>query len=180
MSEQPEETAEALVAALIELDQHIGRLGWDQPPRLFALVKSARLLEAEPQLAEHLGVSGVDDLLPGALSSIEQEQFNPQQNPDLEAVLARVMWPESVDGCAFSCVRTFLPADLQDQIPDDPDEAADFVAEHPRREELRLVAGVLRDGSRHAVARLVSHPNELLGGPDLAPGVLSALASTLR
>ena len=62
----------------------------------------------------------------------------------------------------------------------DPDEAADFVAEHPRREELRLVAGVLRDGSRHAVARLVSHPNELLGGPDLAPGVLSALASTLR
>lgn len=175
----PLDTADALIAALVELDQHVGRLGWDQPPRLFALVRSEQLLAAEPQLADALGVRGVEDLLPGALSSIEQEGFNPQQSPDLEAVLQRVMWPESVDGCALSCVRTFLPPHLSDQIPDDPRDAADFVAEHPEREELRLVAGVLRAGPRHAVARLVSHPDDLLGGPDLAPGVLSALAATL-
>ncbi|WP_142093482.1 PPA1309 family protein [Propioniferax innocua] len=176
---EPIEDEEALIAALVELDHHVGRLGWDQPPRLFALVRSASLLEAEPQLAEHLGVESADELVPGALSSIEQEGFNPKQDPDLEAVLGRVMWPEDVDGCALSCVRTFLPQALQNEIPEDPVEAADFVAEHPEREEIRLVAGVLRGGSQHAVARLVSHPDDLLGGKDLAPGVLSALASTL-
>ena len=180
MTAEPVDAREALVASLIELDHHVGRLGWEQPARLFALVHSADLLAREPQLGEQLGVSTADDLVPGALSSIEQEGFNPTGDLDLPAVLARVMWPEEVDGCALSMVQTFLAKEYEDQIPEDPDLAAEFVQNHPERQELRLVAGVLRDGTQHAVARLASHRDELLGGPDLAPGVLAALATTLR
>ena len=46
--------SDALVAALLEVERHVGRLGWDQPARLFALVPTAELLAAEPSLAEHL------------------------------------------------------------------------------------------------------------------------------
>lgn len=175
----PDEATEALIAALIELDHHIDRLGWEQPPRLFALVRSADLLAAEPGLAEQLGISAPDELVPGALSSIEQETFAPPSDADLPAALERIMWPETVDGCALSCVRTFLPSGHEGEPPEDPDEAAAFVADHPDRAEIRLVAGVLRDGTQHAVARLASHPGDLLGGPELAPGVLSVLTSTL-
>ena len=43
--------ADALVAALLDLDRHVGRDGWDQPPRLFALVLNDVLAGAEPVLS---------------------------------------------------------------------------------------------------------------------------------
>lgn len=195
MTEQPATppgtpNSDALVAALIELEHHVGDAGWDQPARLFALVSSDALIAAEPQLAAHLGIRGsADGHPPGALTAIEQEDFRTAgveegaeplaDEADLEAVLGRIAWPETVDGCALAVERTFLPAGHEGQLPTDREQAARFVAEHPQREELRLVVGVLRDGTRHAVARLVSQPDELLGGEELAPGVAEVLAATL-
>lgn len=180
---------DALIAALIELEHHVGRSGWDQPARLFALVRNDELIGAEPELAEHLGLRGTAEGFPeGALSSIEQEDFRSVgaaeegrtiSESGLPEVLARIMWPDAVSGCALALERSFLPAGFEADLPDDPVEAEQFVATHPQRQDLRLVAGVLRDGSTHALARLVQSPEDLLSGPELAPGVLSALAATL-
>lgn len=176
-------TDDALIAALVELEHHVGRVGWDQPARLFALVRTSDLLAAEPQLAEHLGMPS-DGYPVGALSSIEQDDFRgaaADQKPDsdLLGALARIAWPETVEGCALALESSFLPARFEPDLPKDPSEAGRMVARHPERQDLRLVVGVLRGGAAHALARLVHHPEDLLSGPDLAPGVTSALAATL-
>ncbi|MDN5563995.1 hypothetical protein EDD41_0039 [Luteococcus japonicus] len=167
------EVPEALVAALVEIEHHVGSLGWEQPARLFALVRTVDLLAAEPQLADQLRVTSDD-----ALSSIEQDDFHDGEDP--MTALAKIQWSENVHGCAMSLERTFLPTGLEDQIPEDPQEAASFVANHPQRQDIRVVVGALRDGSSHGVARLVSQPEELLGGHDLVPALSRALSETLR
>lgn len=163
---------DALVASLVEIERHVSRLGWDQPARLFALVRTDALIKAEPHLAEHLTVTA-----PDALSSVEQEDFHGGE--DLVVALSRISWPATVTGCAIAVERTFLPSHLEGEIPDD-DTAAEFVAHHPERQDVRVVVGVLRDGSHHGLARLVSAPDELLGSDDLVPGLVQALAETLR
>jgi len=78
---------DALVAALIEVERHVGRYGWDQPARLFALVRTAELIAAEPSLADQL--TGAPD----GYSSIEQEDFTP--GDDLAETLAGIAWPDA-------------------------------------------------------------------------------------
>ncbi|MFT4107995.1 PPA1309 family protein [Propionicimonas sp.] len=164
---------DALVAALVEVERHVGRLGWDQPARLFALVRTADLLAAEPSLAAHL--SGAT---PDGFSSIEQEDFRP--GTDLAEALARITWPPTVAGCVLALERAFLPADAEEQLPTDPDEAARVVAAHPRRLDLRVVVGVTRDSDRYGVARVRGEDGDLLSGADLVPALASALAHTLE
>ena len=173
-----EEQRDALVAALVDLERHVGAAGWDQPPRLFALVLTDVFAAAEPALAADLGLrTTAEGAPPGALTAIEQESF--AATGDLVADLAALEWPDTVFGCAVSAERTFLPAGAEDQIPEDADAAAAFVAAHPDRQEIRVVVGADRVGHRHGVARLVSAPDELLGGADLVPGLGEALAHTL-
>lgn len=43
-----------LLSCAIETERYVAAAGWDQPPRLFALVETMRLLDAEPSLAEQL------------------------------------------------------------------------------------------------------------------------------
>lgn len=164
---------DALTAALIEIERYVARAGWAQPARLFALVPTAELLAAEPSLADQLHVD-----LPDALSSVEQDDFHVV--PDLLTALSRIAWPPSVAGCALSVERSFLPAADEPALPEDPDEAELFVAEHPHRQDIRLVAGVLRDGTQVSVARLVTNPEELLVGRQLVPALNTALADTLN
>ena len=38
MLKQPDQQTERLLAALVEIERFVGRAGWDQPARLFALV----------------------------------------------------------------------------------------------------------------------------------------------
>ena len=172
------EQRDALVAALVDLERHVGAGGWDQPPRLFALVLTDVFAAAEPGLAADLGLrTTADGAAPGALTAIEQESF--ATTGDLLDDLAALEWPDTVFGCAVSTERTFLPAAAEDQIPEDPEAAAAFVAAHPDRQEIRVVVGADRAGHRHGVARLVSAPDELLGGEDLVPGLGEALAHTL-
>lgn len=182
-------TDDALVAALVELEHHVGEAGWDQPARLFALVRTDELIAAEPELAAHLGLrSSAEGHPPNALSSIEQDDFRTigtgegpaASESALDQVLGRLTWPDAVAGCALAVERTFLPARFEADLPDDPEAAEKFVAEHPERQDLRLVVGVLRGGAAHCFARLVSNPEDLLSGPDLAPGVVSVLAATLE
>jgi hypothetical protein len=168
----------ALVAALIELERHVGQAGWDQPPRLFALVLTDVLASSEPALAAELGLRTTEaGGLAAALTAVEQEEFAP--GTDLGQALAGLEWPETVFGCALSLERTFLPAELEDQLPADLDEAAEVVARHPERQDIRVLVGVDRSGAHHGVARLVSRPEELLGGPELVPDLTTALAHTL-
>jgi hypothetical protein len=169
---------DALVAALIELERHVGQAGWDQPPRLFALVLTDVLAASEPALAAELGLrTTAAGGPPAALTAVEQDEFAP--GTDLGEALVGLEWPETVFGCALSLERTFLPAHLEDQLPGDLNEAADVVARHPERQDIRVVVGVDRSGQHHGVARLVSRPEELLGGPELVPDLTTALAHTL-
>ncbi|MBA3021436.1 MAG: hypothetical protein FP817_10055 [Propionicimonas sp.] len=165
--------SDRLLAALVEVERHVGRLGWDQPARLFALVKTADLIAAEPHLAEQLKAAASD-----GFSSVEQETFRP--GADLAEALAQIAWPPAVTGCVLSLERAFLPADAESELPDDLDQAAQIVAEHPDRLELRVVVGVTRDGLRHGVARVRDGEGELLGGSDLVPALADALAHTFE
>jgi hypothetical protein len=163
---------DALVAALLEVERHVGRSGWDQPVRLFALVRTGDLIVAEPSLADQL--TGAPD----GYSSIEQEDFHP--GDDLAQTLAGIAWPDSVAGCVLALERAFLPADAEIDLPEDPDAAALVVAAHPRRLDLRVVVGVSRDGATHGVARVRGENGDLLGGTDLVPALAAALAHTLE
>ena len=178
MTDTDPDSADALLAALLDLDRHVGRDGWDQPPRLFALVLNDVLAEAEPVLSREMGLRATKDGgLPGALTAIEQDEF--VSSGDLIRDLAHLEWPETVYGCALATVRLFLPADSDMDLPADPAAAAAAVAKHPQRQEIRVVLGADRAGNRHGVARLAAQPDELLGAPDLVPGLAAALAHTL-
>ena len=165
---------DALVASLLEIERHVAHLGWDQPARLFALVPTVELLAAEPALAAQ--VSRRPDAPSDALSAVEQDEF--KAGEDILGDLDRISWPSTVQGCAIALERTFVPADVEADIPDDEDAAADFVAHHPRRQDVRVVVGTTRDGLGHGVARLRDQPDDLLGGADLVPGLTRALART--
>ncbi|SDR87747.1 PPA1309 family protein [Microlunatus soli] len=177
-TDQGADGSDALVAALLELERHVGQGGWDQPPRLFALVRTDAVIAAEPQLVEQLGLRGsADGGHPDALTAIEQDHFKP--SADLLTDLAEIVWPEAVYGCALTLESSFLPADAEADIPDDPQAAAEYVAGHAAQQEMRVVVGVDRAEHRHGVARVRSRPDDLLGAPDLVPGLTEALAHTL-
>lgn len=165
--------SEALLAALLEVERHVGSLAWDQPARLFALVRTADLIAAEPHLARTLAGAKLD-----GFSSVEQDEFH--AGADLGQTLAGLAWPSAVSGCALSLERAFLPSEVEQDLPSDPELAAKVVAEHPRRLELRLVVGVTRDGQHHGVARVRGEDGDLLSGADLVPALTAALAQTFE
>ncbi len=144
--------------------------GWDGPPRLFALVETSELLKAQPELADELGLQG-----DAGLAAVDQGEL---PDEDIGALLPGIVWPDSVAGCALGMVRITLPPEVEDQIPDEGDAVA-WAAAHPLHEELKIVVGVLRDGSRHAVLRIRRHEDELLSAEDLVPDLAEALAHTL-
>ena len=162
-----------LIACLMDVERHVSSAGWDQPTQLFALVTTSALLEVEPQLRER-----VPETAPDALTAIEQDEFTATDN--LFERLNSIFWPETVEGCAIALERAFLPPQFEADLPEDPDEAADFVAKHPNKTDVRVVVGVLRDGTKHGLARLVSDPDDLLGAEDLVPGLAEALFDTFR
>jgi hypothetical protein len=118
------------------------------------------------------------DQAPDALTAIEQEGLH--QSSNLESVLGRVAWPPDVDGCAFVVERVVVPPDAERDLPSDPDAAVEALARHPDREDVRLLAAVLRDGTSVCLIRQRSHDaDDAVGtGPDLAPGLVAALQAT--
>ncbi len=164
-----------LSRALVEIEHHVGTSGWDQPPRLFALAEAADLLAREPALAAQLGITADSGLTP-----IEQEGVPADRA--LEGVLGDIVWPASVAGCAVVVERIVLPPEAEDDLPDADADAVTFAATHADRTDVRLVGGVLRDGTQAAVLRVRGHEEaaDLMTGAEIAPGLLAALAGTFE
>jgi hypothetical protein len=177
--ESPEQPADpVLVEAVREIEAHVAEDGWDQPARLYALVPTSDLLAAEPALAAAMGLDAAGAA--GSLTPVEQDAV-PSETP-LETVLEGIMWPPEVFGCAAVVERLVLPPTADGQLPADPDEAERFAADHPDRQEVRIVAAATRAGSTYCALRLREHDDALsvLEAPDLVPALLELLRSTLE
>ncbi|QIG43922.1 hypothetical protein G5V58_15120 [Nocardioides anomalus] len=167
----------ALAAAVLEIESHHAQGGWDQPSRLYALVPTADLVLREPALAAAMGLD--DASAEGSLTPIEQEQLPPDR---FESSLAEIAWGPDVAGCAAVVERLVLPPDADDELPDDPSAAAAYAAEHPDRQEVRMVVGVTRAGATYCALRLRAHDDDqsVVGGPDLVPELVALLTATLE
>ncbi len=166
-----------LTRLVIDVERHVAAGGWDQPPQLFALVETADLLRREPQLADVLGLVADE---PGGLTPVDQGEL--PAHASLEELLGGLAWPPDVLGAALAVERLMVPREVEDQLPADQDSALQWLAEHPDRQEVRLVVAVLRDGTRAAALRMRAHDDEtsVLSGRDLVPGLAEALAETFR
>jgi hypothetical protein len=166
-----------LTRLVIEVEAHVAAHGWDQPPQLYALVETADLLRREPQLAEQMDLVAAG---PGDLTPVEQGDL--PDHSSLQDLLGGLVWPPEVLGAAIAVERLMLPPTVEDQLPREETEALRWLAEHPERQEVRLVVAVLRDGTRAAALRMRAHDHEtaVLSGPDLVPALADALAETLR
>lgn len=169
--------AQHLSAVAREVEDFVATGGWDQPPQLFALVPTADLVEANPDLAGQVDAGAL--LTPVAQDSLPSE--------DLADALAGIMWPEAVRGCAIAQEIVVLPPSAEDTLPEgseqgDTDILRQIAAEHPARREARLVAAVLRDGATACVLRVrgTDGPDEVVEHPELAPNLTDALLDTLR
>lgn len=176
--EAVDEYEAALKAAVREIEAYAAEAGWDQPARLFALVPTADLLHREPGLAEALGVDA--GTAPDTLTPVEQEPVPADQQ--VEDVLAQIMWPAEVFGCAAVVERLVLPPSVDGQLPEEPAAAQAFAAEHPDRQEVRIVAAATRTGSTYCALRLRSHDDDfsVLESRDLVPALLELLSGTLE
>jgi hypothetical protein len=165
----------ALLDAVREIERYVADAGWDQPARLFALADTAALLVREPELAAAMGLRADGS---AALTPVEQEALAADR--PLEDVLATMMWPDDVVGCALAVERVVLPPEAETSLPADPDDLAATVATHEARQDVRMVVAVLRDGTRECAVRLRSHDEEqaVLTGPDLVPALADALLVT--
>lgn len=158
----------AIRQAALEVEDFVAEDGWDQPARLFALVATQDLIAREPALAEQLSGDGY--------TPIEQEGA---ERRDFEELLTEIEWPDAVDGCAAVIERIMLPPAAEESLPDDPDEVAEAAMNHPDRQDVRLVAAVLRSGEVHSAVRSREPESaELLEGPDLVPGLIAQLRAT--
>jgi hypothetical protein len=164
-----------LVTSALETERHVAAAGWDQPPRLFALVRTVGLLDREPQLQAELG-NGEE----GGLTAIEQEGL--PGTSSLESLLAQLAWPEEVDGVALAVERLVVPPEAERDLPEDPEQAAEVLAAHPDRKDVRLLVAVLRDGESACLLRQRDHDTDdkVASGPDIAPGLVQALGATLQ
>jgi hypothetical protein len=165
-----------LMTSALETERHVAAAGWDQPPRLFALVRTAGLLDREPHLRAQLNQGAEED----GLTAIEQEGL--PGTSSLESLLARLAWPEDVDGVALAVERLVVPPEAEQDLPEDPDQAAEALAAHPDRKDVRLLVAVLRDGESTCLLRQRDHDTDdkVASGPDLAPGLVQALSATLQ
>jgi hypothetical protein len=163
--------------AVREIEAHAAEAGWDQPARLYALVATSDLLAREPALSAAMGLDEADAA--GSLTPVEQDDV-PAGTP-LETVLEQIMWPAEVVGCAAVVERLVLPPAADEALPADPVEAQRYAAEHPEREEVRIVAGATRAGSTYCTLRMRTHDDarSVVEAPDLVPALLQLVRSTL-
>ena len=167
----------ALATAVLEIESHAAEDGWDQKSRLYALVETASLIEREPTLAANMGLD--DASAEGSFTPIEQEI---EATTPFETVLGSIVWPPTVHGAAAVVERLVLPPSADGQIPEDPAAAQAFAAEHPERQEVRIVAGVTRFGETYCALRLRAHDNtqSVVGGNELVPELVELLRATLE
>ncbi len=158
--------------AVKEIEAYVAADGWDGPVRVFSLVDAEAAMAVNSTLAAELPADAT------GLLSIEQEGL--PSSDSIDELLGRLAWPDAVDGAAISLERVTLPPEAEAEIPDDAEEARRFVAADPRREDIRMVVGVLRNGESWCTIRLRSHDSqaEAISGADLVPEMVEALLAT--
>ena len=167
---------------MTETEAHVAAFGWDQPVRVFALVRTDEALATDPDIAELLDAATVEESRtdPELLMVVEQEGL--PAAADLEHLLAQLAWPESVHGAAISVERLVLPPAAQDEAEaiTDAAERLAFLQARPDREDIRMVVGVLRSGESWCVLRSRTHDDDasIYQGEQLVPGLTEALAAT--
>lgn len=161
--------------AALEVETHAAEQGWDQPPRLYALVPTAELVAQEPAMAEQLGLE--PDPQPDSLTPVAQDELPADRS--FEDTLAGIMWPPQVTGCAAVLERLMLPPEAEQDLPDDEEALRSYAAEHPQRQDVRIVVAVTRDGRVHCTVRGRAADAELIEGPDLVPALARLLSGTL-
>src|SRR5699024_11083648 len=109
------------------------------------------------------------------LTSIEQETL--PSATSLEELLARLAWPDAVDGAAVVTEHITVPPEAEENLPSDPDEATQMLLDHPERRDLRMAAGVLRSGETWCAIRAKTTAEEaaVAQAPDLLPELAQAL-----
>ncbi|MBC9956080.1 PPA1309 family protein [Yimella sp. cx-51] len=179
MTSQDQPVAKPLLSPLgecaVDTERHVAAAGWDQAPRLFALASNAALLAGEPALAAQLAGAA-----PEGISAIEQEGL--PQTSSIDSLLGRLAWPPEVEGVALAVERIVVPPEAEQNLPDDPDRAAELLAEHPDRRDVRLLVAVLRSGEQICLLRQRDHDDDdkVAMGQDIAPGLVAALQATLE
>lgn len=171
----------SLAEAVRETEEHVATGGWDGPVRVFALVRTADAVRDSPGLAEQVPEAvAAGRANPFHLMAVEQEDL--PHAPDLEGLLALLSWPPTVHGAAVVVERYMLPPDAEASLPADPDQALAYLESHPDREEVRIAAGVLRNGPAWCAVRTRSHDDaaSVAFGPDLVPGLVAAVRATLQ
>ena len=165
--------ANALATAVTLLEQRIAVRGWESPIGVFALVRTANM---SPQDAAAAGLEATDA---DHLTPIEQEGL--PQAESLEELLAQITWPDEVDGAAICVERITIPPEVEQTLPADPDEAMSVLMDHPQRQDVRIVVGVMRGGDSWCVLRSRANDSDdaVAGSPDAAPGLVHALGATL-
>ena len=167
---------------MAETEVHVAAFGWDQPVRVFALARTAEALRTDPDLAEFLDASAVEEARTDLelLTVVEQEGL--PAAADLEHLLAQLAWPESVHGAAISVERLVLPPAAQEEADaiTDATEHLAFLQARPDREDIRMVVGVLRSGESWCALRSRAHDDDasVYQGEHLVPGLVEALATT--
>ncbi|MGK8525375.1 PPA1309 family protein [Nocardia asteroides] len=191
----PDLHAELVLARSVrEVAEFVDAEGWGHPPQMFALVPTADLVAAQPELEDQLDEGG-------ELTPVAQEAF-----PDditggsiaLDEFLATTSWPPAVRGCVLVQEIVVLPPDAESTLDnalaplladhDAADAAARAAAEaHPERREARLFAAVLRDGASLCLLQLRPEDDaddfgelDLRTYPNLAPNLVEALHHTLE
>ncbi|MEO6880290.1 MAG: PPA1309 family protein [Mycobacteriaceae bacterium] len=176
----------ALSVCVREVAAFVDAAGWDQPLQLFALVATADLVAAEPQLAQRVTAGSeltpvAQEALPGGVDG---------RPPELDTALAAVAWPDGVAGCALVQEVLILPPEAEavldaagDAAGVDEEAALHAAMHHADRREARVIAAVLRDGPALCLLQLRAHGStgetpELLEHPDLAPNLVDALRAT--
>ncbi|RZT19735.1 hypothetical protein EV649_2872 [Kribbella sp. VKM Ac-2569] len=172
---------DALSRAVVEIEKHVSSAGWDQPAQLFALVPTADLLRAEPNLAAELGAEDASQ----PLTPVAQGELPGGVEDDrLADTLGRIEWPDGVAGCALAIERIVLPPAAESGLSsvESDAELARLAGSDPRRHEVRMVAAVLREGTRFGAVRLRAHDQDsaVLTGVDLVPTLCEVLSLTFE
>ncbi|WP_280449577.1 PPA1309 family protein, partial [Nocardia brasiliensis] len=101
-----------LARSVREVAEFVDAEGWGRPPQMFALVPTADLVAAQPELLEQLD-EGAE------LTPVAQESF-----PDditggsmaLDEFLATTSWPPAVQGCVLVQEIVVLPPDAESTL----------------------------------------------------------------
>ena len=170
----------ALANVVVDIERSAARIGWDHAPSLYALVHTSQLL-TQPDLPEDIaqqirkGWDGSEE----HLSAVIQEDL---REDDLEEVLGHLGWPEQVAGAAITVERLVVPPEVEDQAPEDPEEAIQFISNHPSRADVRLAVGALRTGESWCALRTKAFDsdNKVGQGTHLVPNLVDALLASLE